>query len=351
MEARALKSSLLSEVAMKSTTAQQVLFDDVWCVTNVGCDDFFVDDLLDFSDKDFKDTFLKENEEKHSVSVDDDDNSEISRNSENFASLTPTELTVPVDEMENLEWLSQFVDDSVSGMSLLCSTGKFSGHRSEPDRKTFTVLDLPNPVHKKPRTKRFRTSGKAWSHHGLIFLTESFSTSLCSYQDSTGSYPVHAMDSFGSVQKPAAKKPRKITAGESCLSGSQTFRRCSHCLVQKTPQWRTGPLGPKTLCNACGVRFKSGRLFPEYRPACSPTFSGDVHSNSHRKVLEMRRKKETTMEKVETRFMPMEKKISKLMDESRVMTTLLAAEISADSLSIGGWKSEKRFAAKLHKVM
>lgn len=96
MEARALKSSLLSEVAMKSTTAQQVFFDDVWCVTNVGCDDFSVDDLLDFSDKDFKESFVKENEEKDSVSVDDDENSENSRSSENFASLTAAELTVPV---------------------------------------------------------------------------------------------------------------------------------------------------------------------------------------------------------------------------------------------------------------
>ncbi|ERN08741.1 hypothetical protein AMTR_s00017p00242860 [Amborella trichopoda] len=66
-------------------------------------------------------------------------------------------------------------------------------------------------------------------------------------------------------------------------------RRCSHCLVEKTPQWRMGPMGPRTLCNACGVRYKSGRLFPEYRPAASPTFRLDLHSNSHRKVLEMRR--------------------------------------------------------------
>ncbi|CAA7394845.1 unnamed protein product [Spirodela intermedia] len=65
-------------------------------------------------------------------------------------------------------------------------------------------------------------------------------------------------------------------------------RRCSHCLSQRTPQWRTGPLGPKTLCNACGVRFKSGRLLPEYRPAKSPTFVSYKHSNSHKKVLEMR---------------------------------------------------------------
>jgi hypothetical protein len=30
---------------------------------------------------------------------------------------------------------------------------------------------------------------------------------------------------------------------------------------------------------------------PEYRPANSPTFRREVHSNSHRKVLEMRRQK------------------------------------------------------------
>lgn len=68
----------------------------------------------------------------------------------------------------------------------------------------------------------------------------------------------------------------------------QQGRRCSHCLSQRTPQWRAGPLGPKTLCNACGVRYKSGRLLPEYRPAKSPTFVSYLHSNSHKKVLEMR---------------------------------------------------------------
>ncbi|KAI3696953.1 hypothetical protein L6452_29608 [Arctium lappa] len=67
-------------------------------------------------------------------------------------------------------------------------------------------------------------------------------------------------------------------------------KKCSHCEITKTPQWREGPMGPKTLCNACGVRYRSGRLFPEYRPAASPTFIPSVHSNSHRKVIEMRQK-------------------------------------------------------------
>ncbi|XP_073156630.1 GATA transcription factor 1-like [Henckelia pumila] len=70
-------------------------------------------------------------------------------------------------------------------------------------------------------------------------------------------------------------------------------RRCFHCQADKTPQWRAGPMGPKTLCNACGVRYKSGRLLPEYRPASSPTFSGLLHSNSHRKVVEMRRQNQS----------------------------------------------------------
>lgn len=36
--------------------------------------------------------------------------------------------------------------------------------------------------------------------------------------------------------------------------------RCVHCHSTETPLWRTGPDGPKTLCNACGVRFKKGKL-------------------------------------------------------------------------------------------
>eukprot|EP01018_Ginkgo_biloba_P009588 Gb_00242 [translate_table: standard] len=37
--------------------------------------------------------------------------------------------------------------------------------------------------------------------------------------------------------------------------------------VQKSPEWVEGRfMWPKTLCNAYGVRFKSCRLIPEYRP-------------------------------------------------------------------------------------
>ncbi|CAN4100880.1 unnamed protein product [Withania somnifera] len=94
----------------------------------------------------------------------------------------------------------------------------------------------------------------------------------------------------------AAKKNSDASRGKEKkrqLSGAMTsslFRKCIHCEVSKTPQWREGPLGTKTLCNACGVRYRSGRLLPEYRPAASPAFTPSLHSNSNRKVVQMRRK-------------------------------------------------------------
>jgi hypothetical protein len=30
---------------------------------------------------------------------------------------------------------------------------------------------------------------------------------------------------------------------------------CKWCLSNKTAQWRKGPTGPKTLCNACGLEY------------------------------------------------------------------------------------------------
>ncbi|XP_010542590.1 PREDICTED: GATA transcription factor 11-like [Tarenaya hassleriana] len=99
-------------------------------------------------------------------------------------------------------------------------------------------------------------------------------------------------------EKPGKKKSKKNkihpthldSANSEPKNSEGTVRKCTHCETTKTPQWREGPNGPKTLCNACGVRFRSGRLVPEYRPAASPTFVPSVHSNSHRKIIEMRSK-------------------------------------------------------------
>lgn len=214
--------------------------------------------------------------------------------------------------------MSHFVDDSLSDFPLLYPVGKQRNETRTEDQSVQkprpTEAKTPSfpSVPVKARTKRPRPSARAWSL-GSSLTESSSSSSSSSLSSGFSSTPalvfanaLQNMDLLPSPEKPAPKKQKKKPAVQPAgSSGVQFQRRCSHCQVQKTPQWRTGPLGAKTLCNACGVRYKSGRLFPEYRPACSPTFSGDIHSNSHRKVLEMRKRKEIAEPKSElTQMIP-----------------------------------------------
>ncbi|URE15654.1 GATA zinc finger domain containing protein [Musa troglodytarum] len=47
-------------------------------------------------------------------------------------------------------------------------------------------------------------------------------------------------------------------ANGSSLGGDPLLlaRRCANCDTTSTPLWRNGPRGPKSLCNACGIRYK-----------------------------------------------------------------------------------------------
>ena len=36
-------------------------------------------------------------------------------------------------------------------------------------------------------------------------------------------------------------------------------KACTDCHTTKTPLWRGGPSGPKSLCNACGIRYRKKR--------------------------------------------------------------------------------------------
>jgi len=38
---------------------------------------------------------------------------------------------------------------------------------------------------------------------------------------------------------------------------------CTNCGVTSTPEWRSGPLGKRTLCNACGLRYSKSKKSPQ----------------------------------------------------------------------------------------
>lgn len=262
-------------------------------------DHFMVEDLLDFPNDDeimtdgFFDTVTGNSTDSSTVTVVDSCNSSLSGNEPHFSgdvgcrNFTDAqfsgELCVPCDELAELEWLSNFVEESFSSEDLhkiqVLSGIKAPLHTTESPEPQFQpetarnepILQPPMNVPGKARSKRPRSVPCDWSTR-LLVLSPATSSS----------------------ESDAFKKPPKTTSSKKKENSDSAGdgRKCLHCAAEKTPQWRTGPMGPKTLCNACGVRFKSGRLVPEYRPAASPTFVSAKHSNSHRKVLELRRQKD-----------------------------------------------------------
>ncbi|XP_077231439.1 GATA transcription factor 7-like [Tasmannia lanceolata] len=304
MESKALKGSSLRPEKM---AGNEVFSDEVWPAVNGEREDFFVDDYFDFSNEDFEgfgrgDEEEEEEEKGFSGSSFSDLRDESSNFSVSVKEEFESELDVPTDDLANLEWLSHFVEDSFTEFPSSSDFLPTNKNRKENpvqtqnknlNRTGFLTMETHIPA--KARTKRSRTGSRTWSFSESASSSSpsssssSSSSSSCLIFTKIGQNP----DLFTLIKKPPSKKPKPAEPVQPGQTGqTQSQRRCSHCLVQKTPQWRTGPLGSKTLCNACGVRFKSGRLLPEYRPAGSPTFVSDVHSNNHRKVIEMRRNKE-----------------------------------------------------------
>lgn len=49
------------------------------------------------------------------------------------------------------------------------------------------------------------------------------------------------------------------SSSNSFNNNNNPIRVCSDCNTTKTPLWRGGPRGPKSLCNACGIRQRKAR--------------------------------------------------------------------------------------------
>lgn len=192
-----------------------------------------------------------------------------------------------------------------SPVSVLESSSSYSGDKTAPrSPDTVAVGRCGRPRSKRPRPATFNprpsqlisplsSVNENWTMQPLVADPSPKGSS--DSENVVQSRLVIKIPKQVATEHKKKKKKIKLSAPEGNSDTnqnqpSQPVRKCMHCEITKTPQWRAGPMGPKTLCNACGVRYKSGRLFPEYRPAASPTFVPSLHSNSHKKVVEMRNK-------------------------------------------------------------
>nr|XP_043613242.1 GATA transcription factor 16-like [Erigeron canadensis] len=48
-------------------------------------------------------------------------------------------------------------------------------------------------------------------------------------------------------------------SGSTTSDGGSLIKTCVDCGTSKTPLWRGGPAGPKSLCNACGIKSRKRR--------------------------------------------------------------------------------------------
>nr|XP_043607557.1 GATA transcription factor 16 [Erigeron canadensis] len=63
-------------------------------------------------------------------------------------------------------------------------------------------------------------------------------------------------EDMGSRKK---EEEEKGAVGSIESDGCNDIRTCVDCGTTKSPLWRGGPAGPKTLCNACGIRSRKKR--------------------------------------------------------------------------------------------
>eukprot|EP00198_Chlamydomonas_reinhardtii_P001076 XP_001690411.1 transcription factor-like protein [Chlamydomonas reinhardtii] len=63
----------------------------------------------------------------------------------------------------------------------------------------------------------------------------------------------------GAAGRGNTKRMKRVGVPRTTTNKPKTGVTCRNCRATETPQWRCGPEGPRTLCNACGVRYKKGQ--------------------------------------------------------------------------------------------
>ncbi|KAJ0030735.1 hypothetical protein Pint_13384 [Pistacia integerrima] len=78
------------------------------------------------------------------------------------------------------------------------------------------------------------------------------------HSDDGDNIPNNSMQKFEDHHK----QPSETNHNNSYSTNNNTtttIRVCADCNTTKTPLWRSGPRGPKSLCNACGIRQRKAR--------------------------------------------------------------------------------------------
>lgn len=178
-------------------------------------------------------------------------------------------LCVPHDRLEDIDFFPNFRDDRIRVVT-----------RSEPK---------PDNSRRKQEI-RIKVDKKGLSEEASEVENQTLMPKL---HREAASFPALPKQGSG-TKKPKGKVGNGIGRKpfqdkNQYFSRQEERRRCGHCETGETPQWRMGPMGKGTLCNACGIKYLKGELLPDYRPAASPSFDTSKHSNYIRRIVRMKK--------------------------------------------------------------
>ncbi|XP_074578952.1 GATA transcription factor 16-like [Curcuma longa] len=158
--------------------------------------------------------------------------------------------------------------------SLSASDGE--GQAQIPGHRSFFTIAPPSNTTSSSSSSSFLSSfSRNYQHDHLCLQQELIKDRpvSCTSTDSCHRASSHKV-------KPPQCRPRgsmKLSARDQIKSNCSfkssgdpaSIRACSNCSTTKTPLWRSGPHGPKSLCNACGIRQRKVRRAMEAAAAAA----------------------------------------------------------------------------------
>ncbi|KAL5765092.1 hypothetical protein ACOSQ2_017686 [Xanthoceras sorbifolium] len=153
----------------------------------------------------------------------------------------------------------------------------FQNNTNNPSYAWPPLMTMGRNAHcMQPNVQAFGGQFSGISPDVPLYMTSSYhpyTNSMMNPNHYMPSPPSVAMNDYTLIDIPMRRVNRELQ-GESSSSGAggsrrrssmrpqQTvidpYKRCTNynCNTNVTPMWRKGPLGPKTLCNACGIKYK-----------------------------------------------------------------------------------------------
>ncbi|KAL2251100.1 putative GATA transcription factor 22 [Sesamum indicum] len=92
-----------------------------------------------------------------------------------------------------------------------------------------------------------------------------------------------SVSSFKQLLQPSSSMETDLSSNSSSYNSNSPIRVCADCNTTKTPLWRSGPKGPKSLCNACGIRQRKAR-----RAMAAAAANGMVVANARPATLKIK---------------------------------------------------------------